>query len=77
LTEEEYKLYKVADKKKTKEELKTLWSEFKDRIVPDVNVPNEEEDYCMLPAIHETELGKKAKHLTDAALSASQHLHPE
>jgi hypothetical protein len=77
LTEEEYKLFKVADKKKTKEELKALWSEFRDRIVLDVDVPDEEENDCMLPAIHETEHGKEAKHLTDAALSASQHLHPE
>jgi hypothetical protein len=39
-------------------------------------VPDEEENDC-IPAIHKTELGKEAKHLTDAALSASQYLHPE
>jgi hypothetical protein len=47
------------------------------QFVSNVNVPDKEENNCMLSAIHETELGKEAKHLTDAALSASQHLHPK
>jgi len=74
LTEEEYKTFKVADQKKTKEELKTLWIEFKDREVSDIVVPPEDDDSIAIPALHETELGVEAKKLSDTAVAASKNL---
>ncbi len=44
LTENEYKVYKVADKNTSKEELRTLWNEFRDHVVPDIELPPEDEE---------------------------------
>ncbi len=59
---------------KSKEELKALWTKFNDREVADIIVPPEEEEDIIIPELHETELGVKAKKLSDSALTAGKNL---
>lgn len=73
-TEEKYKIFKVADPKKSKEELKTLWTDLKDREVSDIIVPPEEEGKIAIPGLHDTELGVEVKRLSDTVLAASKYL---
>ncbi len=64
----------MADPKKLKEELKTLWTDLKDREVSDIIVPPEEEGKIAIPGRHETELGVEVKRLSDTVLAASKYL---
>ncbi len=54
-----------------------LWNEFRDREVPDIELPPEDEEEIRIPELHETELGNEAKQLAATALAASENLSPD
>jgi hypothetical protein len=59
-----------------KQDILPVWDRYKNREVPDIEVPPElpEPD---VPSIQETELGRKAKHLCDAAIASAHNLRDE
>jgi hypothetical protein len=74
LTEEEYKILVSSGGAKKKAELEVLWNEYKNRDVPEIELPSEEMEPPPLPPVQDTCLAQSCADLCRQTVAATTNM---